>query len=520
MDLLSYKYRDKIKGVLEGFDRIVFKGILRPISFAAGMQMYLNYNKVLNKGYKEWALGKTSAIISDAEKYTMEHCGADIQYLSSCHVRKEELAHAQQEKSGTQSGLIGTWSCVESCNTFKAAYDKEKGFPQIRHKKSRCKHLYFYYDHEDYGFMSIRLQTWAPYELQVAMNGREWLRRLLDKSGAKYLLDGNKFLWVEDYDVAQRLLDSQLDTRWVEALSGLLPDIFPSMQSLFSEDVSYTWTLWQSEWAKDYIFGDPRDLGSHMANLLRHAFITGTGDRVLRYFGHPVRPNGQPHWLAKPELQTRLSQWYDGSRIRHWFGKNSLKVYNEQNVLRFEFTMNDPTRFLIRRTVEGSDEKVKKLLPMRKGIADIVVRTQICSARIKNLTEQMATLEEDQSVGEILSRVTQPTKANGKRFRGLDVTGKDLVLLQAIADPKFNVDAITNKQLQKDLGGSAWAKCMMGHRLSARIGRHLRLMREHGLIKKLPKQHRYILTDKGRLLTTALIQFLGAKISDLSHLVA
>ena len=33
---------------------------------------------------------------------------------------------------------------------------------------------------------------------------------------------------------------------------------------------------------------------------------------------------------------------------------------------------------------------------------------------------------------------------DGKKYRALDVTGKDLALLRAIADPKFNVDAISN----------------------------------------------------------------------------
>ncbi|HBD86580.1 MAG TPA: hypothetical protein DC001_04055 [Clostridiales bacterium] len=92
--------------------------------------------------------------------------------------------------------------------------------------------------------------------------------------------------------------------------------------------------------------------------------------------------------------------------------------------------------------------------------------------------------------------------------------------MQAIADPKFNVDAISNKQLQKALYGQPWAKDMEGRKLAARISRHLRLLREHGLIRKLPKQHKYTLTDKGRLLTTSLNQFLGAKISDLSKLAA
>lgn len=61
---------------------------------------------------------------------------------------------------------------------------------------------------------------------------------------------------------------------------------------------------------------------------------------------------------------------------------------------------------------------------------------------------------------------------------------------------------------------------MSGRSLSGRIIRHLRLLREHGLIKKLPNQHKYMLTDKGRQLTTALNQFLGAKVCDLAKLVA
>jgi DNA-binding transcriptional ArsR family regulator len=67
---------------------------------------------------------------------------------------------------------------------------------------------------------------------------------------------------------------------------------------------------------------------------------------------------------------------------------------------------------------------------------------------------------------------------------------------------------------------SAGSHPLVEHGLSGRISRHLRLLREHGLIKKLPKQHRYMLTAKGRLLTTALNQFLAANISDLSKLAA
>ncbi|MBI2949354.1 MAG: hypothetical protein HYY23_17065, partial [Verrucomicrobia bacterium] len=42
-------------------------------------------------------------------------------------------------------------------------------------------------------------------------------------------------------------------------------------------------------------------------------------------------------------------------------------------------------------------------------------------------------------------------------------------------------------------------------RRSAAIGRKLRLLRAHGLIRKLPHTHRYVVTESGRLLLTALV---------------
>ena len=99
MDTLLHRFNGKIKGVLEGFDRIVFKGILQPLCHVAGMQLFLMKNDVLNKDYKVWVQERSAAIVRDAEEYTWSQCQTEIQYLSSCHIRKEEEAHEQQKKT-------------------------------------------------------------------------------------------------------------------------------------------------------------------------------------------------------------------------------------------------------------------------------------------------------------------------------------------------------------------------------------------------------------------------------------
>jgi DNA-binding HxlR family transcriptional regulator len=489
--------------------------------YVAGMQNYLYSRNVLNKNFKEYVTAQSQAIVTSADEIARNINGHGVTYISSIYERKEELAHDRQKENGIKEGLIGVWSCVESCNTFRAVYDPVKKYPSLRNERSRCKHLYYYFDDPVYGFMSVRLQTWAPYEIQIALNGREWLTRSLDAVGCKYILNGNKFLYIDDYDLAQKLLDAQVKTDFNGVLKGFLPLVFPRMAEIVGPELSYYWTLWQSELAKDYIFKDSSTVNALMNDFLIHALVAGNGERILKYFGSPIRSDGQPHSRSNPEILSRVNIWYDGLRVRHWNGKNSVKFYNEHNVLRVEMTMNDPTKYRIHRHTKNQDKsEPKKFMPMRKGIADIVARASVSMDIVNRFTEHMSAVEEKTRLGELLTSVSAPLKRKGKKIRALDLFGKDQMFIRAIADPIFDVGAITNKELQKKLKDTSWANNMTGKKLSGKISRHLSLLREHGLIRKLPKQNKYALTAKGRKITTALEAALAASVNDLLHLAA
>lgn len=521
MDTLLNKLAPKVNSVLIGFDRIVFKGTLRPIAYPGGMESFLVARRILNKDFKAYVVGQSRAIIQSAEQISSNQCGNGIIPIRSLNVRKEALAHEQQKKSGIGQGLIGIWSCVESCNTFRSTYDPSKTYPELKAVPSRCKHLYFYFDDPVYGFMSVRLQTWAPYGIQIALNGREWLRRSLDKAGCGYLISGNKFLHIDDPDLAQGFLDEQAGVNFEKVLEGFLPCVFPCMEEIVGPDLSYYWTFWQSEVAKDYIFKSADALLPLMDDLQLHALVTGKGERILKYFGCTVRADGQPWPNTHPEIVSRTKHWYDGLRVRHWHDGNSVKFYNEHNVLRFEMTMNDPSRFRIYRHSENqSKTEPKKQLPMRKGTSDTAARTEVSKNILDRFTDHMSAFEEKGRLRELLSSVTSPFVRGGKRIRALDVFGKDWELLSAVSDPAFDVYAITNKELQVTLAGTAWAKGMSGKQLSSRISRHLRLLREQGLIRKLPKQRKYTLTDRGRRITAALDAASATSVNDLLKLAA
>ena len=161
----------------------------------------------------------------------------------------------------------------------------------------------------------------------------------------------------------------------------------------------------------------------------------------------------------------------------------------------------------------------KQRLPLRKGVADLPVRAQVAADVNQRFTAQLATLRDTTPVGAILADVEAHTHA-GRRVRALDPLGKDRALLLAVADPALVVAGITNAALQRTLGGTPWANGKTATALSARISRHLRLLRAHGIIRKLPKQRKYQLTEKGRHLTTLVSVLLGASTEQLLEMAA
>jgi len=88
---------------------------------------------------------------------------------------------------------------------------------------------------------------------------------------------------------------------------GFLPSVFPCMPKISGLGLSYYWTLCQAEIAKDYIFKSGDDLRALMEDLQLHALITGKGERILKYFGSPVRADRQPFKNTHPEIISRTN---------------------------------------------------------------------------------------------------------------------------------------------------------------------------------------------------------------------
>jgi hypothetical protein len=118
----------------------------------------------------------------------------------------------------------------------------------------------------------------------------------------------------------------------------------------------------------------------------------------------------------------------------------------------------------------------------------------------------------------LLERLNQRKQWHGQAVRGLQPFGKDNALLLAINRGEFLLQGLRNRDLQKLLFTASAASEKQRRQRSAQVSRQLRMLRAHGLVQKVPKTHRYLVTETGRTILAALFTAWNAKISQLSAL--
>jgi len=82
---------------------------------------------------------------------------------------------------------------------------------------------------------------------------------------------------------------------------------------------------------------------------------------------------------------------------------------------------------------------------------------------------------------------------------------EDIDLLETISRGEFVTTGFRNRDLQRHLHPAiAKGTKTQRRRISAKISRQLRLLRAHGIIKKINRTYRYQLTIRGRKLAAAI----------------
>jgi hypothetical protein len=514
------RFRDMIQGVVSGFDRLLFRGSLRQLNHAHGMEVFLYLNNILFKDYDNYVKG-VSRRLKQASIASVLEQKLPVEYLRGGDTDKDGRARQIAAERGITSGDVCVLSALELAPTFQ----HEGTHMVIRKRPSLA--LYHYLIHPEFGWMFAHIQTWFPFAIHVYLNGREWLARQMEKEELGYVRQDNCFPWIEDYGRAQELLDAQLKVNWEACLSPFAQRLNPLHREIFAKfNTNYYWTVPQCEWATDIVF-QPGALERLTPRFLEHGMLSFSSPDVMQFLGKKIRLDGQIPEGFDGELTTDFKRRRTGERIKHRLNGNSLKCYGKAHtqvgdVFRVETTTNQVEQFRVYRPKEGGPEEDLQWRQMRRGVADLHRRAEVSQKANERYLNALSTVDDSTRLSELIRQLERPCRLGKQRLRALHpFSAEDHALLQVINCGEFALNGLRNRDLQallfkQDASVSPAEK----RRRSAQVSRQLRLLRAHGLIQKVPRTHRYQVTTTGRLIITAILTADRTSLSQLNKIAA
>jgi hypothetical protein len=497
MERFLKRHQNRIKGIISGFDRILFRGSLRSISYSAGIEKWLGSQGILMKDLRSYAMKLSDRIRDHAKAFAQSH-GRPYRHMYSSKDSKEEVAREIIEQDKVREGLVCVLSCVERCRSFKfVRLSRKKKHCGLKSAERQCLFVYFYFLDRDFGLMHVRLQTWLPFPVQVCVNGWEWLAHRLDREGIFYQKSDNCFIHIDNIARAQSFMDSLIDRHWLAWLQRMARTINPWIPGNPLHLQPYYWTIRECEYSSDVLFKDAASLKAVYPALLDHAVHHFHTQDVLRFL--------QRHVCCrfKGEVKSNLKVRIEGTRIKHWVEENSIKMYDKQGcVLRIEVTINNPRRWKVWRRATRKGKRCMAWIPMRKSIADIRRRAEISRAANERYLDALSVVGQSVPAHQVLDPVAKQKISNGRSYRPLHpIAPKDAAVLSAVSRGEFLLHGFRNRDVRQLLFPGADGSPMLRKNACGKTSRILRLLRAHDIVYKVSKTNRYRLTRKGLTMT-------------------
>ena len=137
------RHEERVVGVLNGWDRIRFKGSQRMLCHVGGMMTYLSRAGVLLMRFGDFVVRKSTEMKTAIEQRANE-LGRPMIYLYSSQTNKEAIALEIAQRDGIRKGLVCVLSVVEPCMSYLIGKDPEKKKLVLRSRMRKCLHFYGY----------------------------------------------------------------------------------------------------------------------------------------------------------------------------------------------------------------------------------------------------------------------------------------------------------------------------------------------------------------------------------------
>jgi hypothetical protein len=426
-----------------------------------------------------------------------------IAFETKARQRKEDVAAEHRRQNPIRDGVLFIGKAQEKAFIPRVTKTKSnttgRTIPWLTKRTAMVNHYYFYCVDDDFGPFFIKYCSYFPYNARLCLNGHEYCKRQLEKEGIEYRPLENGVLSCANPQRLQEICDG-LTADKIRALWNKWQARLPQP---FTDDdrragFGYEVFMQQVEFSRTQVFDRPLSGRLFFEQMLRDNLDLGRPDKLQLVFDKQIPRT------TKTQFRTRLitehvipSLWLD-------YKSSSIKQYfKEGRALRTELTVNTPRDF-------GFGKALHNLAALR----------QVAFAANRRLLH-VQQLSHDPTLGDDEFRtLTTPQVIDGQRVSGLrfgDTTV--LAVLTALMMFRNLPQGFTNSQLRHTT-----ARLLTRSAPDLKPGLmtyHLRRLRLRGLITRLPRTHRYQVTDHGhratRFYITSLSRVIRPTANDLDN---
>src|ERR1051325_3794641 len=334
---------------------------------------------------------------------------------------------------------------------------------------------YFYCLDENFGPFFLKFCSYFPYNAKLCLNGHEYAKRQLDREKIAYQALENGIQSCANPKRLQSICDS-LSADKIDALLRKwlrrLPHPFLARDRLAG--YRYQISILQIELSLTQVLDRPVSGRIFFEDVIRENLDIGRPKQVQLIFDRGVTkttPGSFRTRVITDGVIPSLHIDYKGTRIKQY--------HKEGQALRTETTINNTRDFYIGKSLRNLPALRQTGFQANRRLLEVEKISRDCI-----LTEEQ------------LQRLHRPRMVDGQRVSALRFADP---MVQAIWNALLLFDLLptgfSNRNLRTNL--AALRGQPEGQLTQGRMTYHLRRLRLHGLIERIPKTHRYRLTDFG-----------------------
>ncbi len=392
--------------------------------------------------------------------------------------RKDDVAAEYRASFQGTEGVLFLGKAQEKVSVFRTEKRTDaagKKYPWIIKSTAMVNQLYFYCMDEDFGPFFLKFCTYFPYNAKLCINGHEYVKRQLAKEKITFAALDNGILSCANPKRLQELCDG-LSAAKIEALLRKWLSKLPHPYHAKDRQAGHRYqvSILQAEFSLTQVFDRPQTGRIFFEQMIRENLDLGRPDQVQLIFERRVSKR------TPGKFRTRILT--DGviPSLHVDYKSTKIKQYHKEGrALRTETTINNTRDFQI-----------------NKGLKNLPALRKIGFQANRRLLD-VQRLSHDCRIGEAAFRqLNEPAVVDGQRASALRFADPLVqALFSALLVFRLLPRGFCNRELRDH-----WAPLLGKASQSITPGQmtyHLRRLRLHGLIERVPKSHRYRVTDQG-----------------------